>query len=201
MKQRNKKSEYSFWRTLKCQPEKRTLRMSTKLRLTNVYCCWPGKVHDATIFLQSPLFEEGLCGSWHTLADSVYPKLNWILSPFRDNCHLIRAQKRFNQVHASIRSTTERAFGLLKDRFTRLKHLDDRDIQTMSLQIYCLKLTGCGSPVWTAPLMWFPSVDRTLDVVPQCGPHPGCGSPVWTAPWMWFPSMDRTLLTKSTRER
>ena len=96
------------------------------LRFTNVYCGWPGKVHDARIFRHSPMFEEvpGLCGRGLILADSAYPNLNWVLSPFRDNGHLTIAQRRFNETHASIRSTIERAFGLLKGRFSRLQHID-----------------------------------------------------------------------------
>ena len=98
------------------------------LRFTHVYCGWPGKVHDARVFRQSPLFDNGpaLCGDGHILGDSAYPNLSWLLAPFRDNGHLTRAQRQYNQTHSSIRSTVERAFGLLKGRFTRLTYIDQR---------------------------------------------------------------------------
>ena len=98
------------------------------MRFTDVYCGWPGKVHDARIFRQSPICEKGqaLCQGGHILGDSAYPNLSWLLVPFRDNGNLTQAQRHYNLIHSSIRSTVERAFGLLKGRFTRLQHLDQR---------------------------------------------------------------------------
>lgn len=103
------------------------------LRFTDVFCGYLGKVHDARIFRHSPLYTEGptLCGDGHILGDSAYPNISWCLTPFRYNGHLTPAQRKFNIVHASIRCTIERAFGLLKGQFPRLQHLDQRDIQTI----------------------------------------------------------------------
>ena len=143
------------------------------LRFTNVYCGWPGKVHDARIFRHSPLFEEGpgLCGRGHILADSAYPNLNWVLSPFRVNGHSTTAQKRFNQTHASIRSTIERVFGLLKGRFSRLQHIDQRNIQTIVTTVLaaCVLHNICilNNDDFADVLF-----EDDGDVVPQCGPHP-----------------------------
>ena len=143
------------------------------LRFTNVYCGWPGKDHDARIFRHSPLFEEGpgLCGRGHILADSAYPNVNWVLSPFRDNGHLTTAQRRFNETHASIRSTIERAFGLLKGRFSRLQHIDQRNIQTIVTTV----LAACV--LHNICILNNDDFEDVLfeddgDVVPQCGPHP-----------------------------
>ncbi|TGZ50759.1 Nose resistant to fluoxetine protein 6 [Temnothorax longispinosus] len=44
--------------------------------------------------------------------------------PFRDNGHLTREQSSYNVKLSSIRSMIERAFGLLKGKFRRLKYLD-----------------------------------------------------------------------------
>lgn len=103
------------------------------LQFTNAYTGWPGKVHDARVFRNSVLFENGpvLCGNGHILGDSAYPNLHYILAPYRDNGRLTPAQKRYNKTHSSIRSSVERAFGLLKGRFVRLRMIHQRDIQTI----------------------------------------------------------------------
>lgn len=101
-------------------------------RFTHIFTGWPGKVHDAKVFRSSPLYENGrlLCGDDHILGDSAYPNLPFVLTPFRDNGHLMQTQKFYNQVHASIRVTVERAFGLLKGRFVRLQYIN-QDIKTI----------------------------------------------------------------------
>lgn len=90
--------------------------------LIDVYTGWPGKVHDARVFRHSPIFQnsQALCGNGHILGDPAYPNLPWLLTPFCDNGHLSSIQRLYNKVHSSIRSTVERAFGLLKGRFPRL---------------------------------------------------------------------------------
>jgi hypothetical protein len=111
------------------------------MTFTNVYTGWPGKVHDARVFRRSPLYHslQQMCGDGHILADSAYPNLPWVLAPFRDNGQLTPVQRHFNRVHASIRSTVERAFAVLKGRFPRLKYINQKDIETMIATI----LTAC----------------------------------------------------------
>ena len=111
------------------------------LKFTDVYTGYPGKVHDARVFRLSPLFNRGaaICDTNHILGDSAYPNLPWLLTPFRDNGALTPTQRRYNYKHASIRSCIERAFGLLKGRFTRLQKIDQRDIITIVSTI----LTSC----------------------------------------------------------
>ncbi len=117
----NRKDYYSIVLQAVCRED---------LRFIDVYCGWPGKVHDARIFRHSPLFQQGpgLCGNGHILGDSAYPNMEWILTPFRDNRPLTAAEKLYNKTHSGIRSTVERAFALLKDRFPRLQHLDQRQV-------------------------------------------------------------------------
>lgn len=100
------------------------------LRFIDVFAGYPGKVHDARVFRNSPLFLNGpaLCRDGHLLGDSAYPNLPWLLAPFRDNGHLTNSQIQFNYVHSSIRSNVERAFGILKGRFKRLKHIDQKNV-------------------------------------------------------------------------
>lgn len=103
------------------------------MRFVHVFAGFPGKVHDARVLKESPLYETGRskCREGHILGDSGYPNLPWLLTPFRDNGHLSEAQKTYNTVHSSIRSKVERAFGLLKGRFTRLQNIYQRDIKTI----------------------------------------------------------------------
>lgn len=112
------------------------------MRFIDVFAGYPGKVHDARIFRQSPLYQNGsnLCrGARHILGDSAYPNLPWLLTPFKDNGHLTVTQTTYNKTHSSIRCTVERAFGLLKGRFVRLQNIDQRNIKTIVRTI----LAGC----------------------------------------------------------
>lgn len=78
-------------------------------------------------------------GNGHILGDSAYPNLSLLLMPFRDNGHLTPVQKQYNNVHASICCSVERAFGLLEARFTRLQNIYQNDI----LRIFRTIITGC----------------------------------------------------------
>ena len=112
------------------------------LRFTNIFTGWPGKVHDSRILKNSPLFERGpqfCAGNRHILGDSGYPNLPWLLVPFKDNGHLSAAQGKYNKTHASIRSNVERAFGVLKGRFARLRYIDQKSIKTIVVTI----ITAC----------------------------------------------------------
>lgn len=111
------------------------------LRFIDAFAGFPGKVHDARIFHNSPLFVNGQakCRGGHLLGDSAYPNLTWLLTPFRDNGHLTETQIRFNYVHSSFRSNAERAFGILKGRFKRLKHIDQKNVSNIEKTI----LTAC----------------------------------------------------------
>lgn len=111
------------------------------LRFTNIFAGFPGKVHDARVLRQSPLFQNGsaLCGEGHLLGDSAYPNMSWLLTPFRDNGRLTNVQLHYNYTHSSIRSTVERAFGLLKGRFTRLHHINQNEMKGIVQTV----VTGC----------------------------------------------------------
>ena len=111
------------------------------LRITDVYVGWPGKVHDARVFLNSPFYQEAesKCGDGHILGDSAYPNLPFLMRPFTDNGRLTPLETHYNVVHSSIRSIVERAIGLLKGRFKRLTYIDQWDVKVMNATI----LTGC----------------------------------------------------------
>lgn len=91
----------------------------------------PGRMHDARVFRNSPLYqritnaERPLIQEYmHLIGDAAYPLLKNIMTPIRDNGHLTRAEIIYNTKLSTIRSIIERAFGLLKTKFRRLKFLD-----------------------------------------------------------------------------
>lgn len=48
----------------------------------------------------------------------------WLLTPFKNNGHLTAVQIRYNEKHSGTRQVIERALGLLKGRWRRLKSLE-----------------------------------------------------------------------------
>lgn len=98
----------------------------SKLRFLDVYTGWPGSVHDARVFRNSPIASriEDLPDEFHLLGDSAYPISKGMMVPFRDNGHLDNVQKKYNSCHSSTRVDVERSIGLLKCKFRRLKHLE-----------------------------------------------------------------------------
>lgn len=98
------------------------------MKFIDVFCGYPGSVHDARVLRNSPLFIDAevnrdrlFPGNSHLIADSAYPLKSWLLTPFRDNGHLTRRQLRYNFLHSSTRMVVERSLALLKGRFRKLK--------------------------------------------------------------------------------
>ena len=58
---------------------------------------------------------------------NIFPR--WLLSPFRDNGHLTGPQISYNNKHARTRQPIERAFGLLKGRWRRLKYVEMENVE------------------------------------------------------------------------
>lgn len=105
----------------------------SSLKFQDVFCAYPGSVHDARVYRNSPLFEEvqNLPAKFHLLGDSAYPLSNYLITPFRDNGHLTGFEKMFNSAHSSTRVEIERAFGLLKGKFRKLKLLDMTNVEAI----------------------------------------------------------------------
>ncbi|XP_052264182.1 putative nuclease HARBI1 [Dreissena polymorpha] len=98
----------------------------SNLKFLDIYTGWPGSVHDARVYRNSPVAQkiENLPDEFHVLGDSAYPLTRHLLVPYRDNGHLDQLQKKFNKCHSSTRVDVERAIGLLKCKFRRLEYLD-----------------------------------------------------------------------------
>ncbi|KAF2894583.1 hypothetical protein ILUMI_11593 [Ignelater luminosus] len=113
----------------------------------NIHVGMPGRVHDARVLRNSPICnsltnkqDPLLTEHQHLIGDSAYPLMKNLLTPFRDNGHLTAAQNNYNYKLSSIRSVIERAFGLLKGKFRRLKYLDigEPDFGTQIITSSCV---------------------------------------------------------------
>lgn len=110
------------------------------MKFTNIYCGEPGSLHDARVLRRSPLYEESqnnkenvFPNNTFLIGDSAYPSLSWLVPPFRDNGYLTPQQKEFNYLHSFTRMSVEKAFGLLKSRFRRIKFFTEyRDLSFVS---------------------------------------------------------------------
>lgn len=108
------------------------------LRFLDVFCAYPGSVHDSRAFRNSPLnarLENQAVTDYHLIGDSAYALKPYLMTPFRDNGHLTSEQKKYNSAHSSTRVEIERSFGLLKGKFRKLKFLDMTNVSDMPFTI------------------------------------------------------------------
>lgn len=106
---------------------------ASNMQFLHVLAGWPGSVNDSRILRNCDVWNiaPDWCGvDNHLVGDGAYPLQQWLLTPFRNNGHLTQRMRRFNYRLSSARVAIERAFGLLKGRFRRLKLLDTKTIKT-----------------------------------------------------------------------
>ncbi|WAR01051.1 ALPL-like protein [Mya arenaria] len=74
-----------------------------KLQQLDTYTGWPGSVHDARVFKNSPLQDacQQLHGQYHSIGDSAFSLSRYMLVPYRDKSHLHAQPKKFNKAHSS----------------------------------------------------------------------------------------------------
>ncbi|XP_018400004.1 PREDICTED: putative nuclease HARBI1 [Cyphomyrmex costatus] len=104
------------------------------MKFIDVFIGYPGSVHDARVFKESPLYEslQEICSDGsYLLGDSAYPCLRNLIVLYRDTGHLTQAQRHFNQRLSSCRVKVENAIGCWKQRFRQLYHFKLRDIVRM----------------------------------------------------------------------
>ncbi|KAJ8930821.1 hypothetical protein NQ314_016353 [Rhamnusium bicolor] len=108
-------------------------------KFINISVGHPGRMHDARVFRRSSLYQSIINEDDplirpenHIIGDCAYPLLQEVLTPFRNTGHLTNGQIRYNTRFSSIRSIIERAFGLLKGKWKRLKYLDMSDMELLN---------------------------------------------------------------------
>ncbi|KAK3927953.1 Protein ANTAGONIST OF LIKE HETEROCHROMATIN PROTEIN 1 [Frankliniella fusca] len=100
----------------------------------DVYVGEPGSVGDMRMFNRSPLKENlfmrpnMIRENEHLLGDAGFPLSEKILTPFPHNSR-DDAERNHNRVFSSCRTTVERSFALLKNRFPRLQYFRSRNLQ------------------------------------------------------------------------
>ena len=129
------------------------------LSFTDIFVGFPGRVHDARVLSNSPLFDNGevTCHLFHLLSDSAYPNLSWILTPFRRNQNITQQMTRYNTVHSSIRMHIEQAFGMVKGRFRRIKFIDQSNVDTICY-------TMCTACILHNICVWQDDMDDIQDI-------------------------------------
>ncbi|XP_046654973.1 putative nuclease HARBI1 [Daphnia pulicaria] len=113
----------------KCKTTIKLQIVSTRdLEIIDAAVGFPGSLGDSRILKNSPLSQAlGVRlgqTDYHILADTAYPLREHILVPFRNNRDLEDHELAYNRAVKSDRQVVERAFGLLKMKWRRLKFLD-----------------------------------------------------------------------------
>lgn len=101
-----------------------------KMKFIDVFAGICDSVHDARVWRLSDIknmidndVERYFPQQGHLLADSAYPLSYYMLTPYRDNGHLNDIQHNYNTKLSKTRVIIERAFGILKGRFRKLKYV------------------------------------------------------------------------------
>ncbi|XP_060848196.1 putative nuclease HARBI1 isoform X2 [Rhopalosiphum padi] len=115
---------------------------NARLEFTYIFSGWPGSSHDARVFKNSSLGhilinspQEIISKNLHILGDSAFPLLENLMVPYKATHILSEKEKLFNRRLSSTRVVIEQAFGLLLGRFRRLKVLEAKSIELMSLTV------------------------------------------------------------------
>ena len=115
-------------------------------RFMNVNTGWPGKVHDAQVFVNSSLYKDAKDGKlfpdWKTkmglvdiplviLGDPAYPLLPCLKKPYVEHPGSNQKDRIFNYRQSRARMCAENAFGRLKGRWRYLMKRMDYDIDNV----------------------------------------------------------------------
>ena len=86
---------------------------------TDIFTGFPGSVHDARVYRNSPLYRERQFPpqGYYLLGDSAYPGSRSLMTPYKLPEAALPINRRFNLHHSKARCVIERTFGQLKVRW------------------------------------------------------------------------------------
>lgn len=92
--------------------------------IRDIFVGYPGSVHDARVFRNSPLSDtlQQKCVDHYILSDCAYPCLCNLLTPYQDNGNLTAIERNYNATLSNVRIVKEHTFGILKQKFRQLYH-------------------------------------------------------------------------------
>ncbi|XP_066934420.1 putative nuclease HARBI1 [Clytia hemisphaerica] len=114
------------------------------LLFTDVYGGWPGSVLDARVYKNSDLAKRiarhpiNTCHGGYLIGDAAYSLSFTLITPYKNYGNFNAIQKRFNYVQSSSRVAIERAFGLLKEKFHRLKNFEMVRLDRLTTIVHAL---------------------------------------------------------------
>ncbi|XP_065928319.1 putative nuclease HARBI1 [Magallana gigas] len=143
------------------------LVVDDKMMIRDTYVGWPGCVHDARVYRNSPIFnclehDSGvhLAPGKYLIGDAAYPLSPFMMTPFKAVGNLSNAQKLYNRKVSSVRQTVERTIGHLKGRFRRLREL------------YCMNIEDCCYLITSACILHNLCVLKKDDIEDYLEPNP-----------------------------
>ncbi|KAJ8681247.1 hypothetical protein QAD02_017034 [Eretmocerus hayati] len=112
----NRKGYYSIQVQIVCDHLHRIIHFSAG---------YPGSVHDARVYRISGVYQElaEMDSDGWLLGDPAYPCSKYLVTPFKDNGHLLPYQKEFNKALSECRVDSGHIIGILKQRFRILYHM------------------------------------------------------------------------------
>lgn len=89
------------------------------MQFTDVFCGYPGSVHDTRVFRNLLFFQEVEANpdmlfprNTHLIGSSAYPLKTLVLTSYPGNDRLTRRQKRYNFNHSSTKMVMESPWSL-----------------------------------------------------------------------------------------
>ncbi|XP_055549206.1 putative nuclease HARBI1 [Wyeomyia smithii] len=106
----------------------------SKGRFMDVSVGSPSRISKSKVFALSPLSEQlaEICkGEYHLLGDDAYPLQEHLITPYPNHGDMTTEQKAFNQAHNQTRTTIDRAFATINQRFNKLAKIQFRRTERM----------------------------------------------------------------------
>ncbi|CAG9861371.1 unnamed protein product [Phyllotreta striolata] len=99
-------------------------------KFINIYVS-EGSDQPESILEKSPLQEEAakdIFGEYYLVGYNDYMNRSWLIQPFRNDEILLPAQQFFNNCHETASLIFPESLGVLKGRFQRLQHFENKDV-------------------------------------------------------------------------